>query len=62
MNTPVTQLHMYDVVGTGNTRLTTVIAPDDETAETEARKALTQPGRELSYQSWLNGGRQVVRR
>lgn len=61
MNSQVNQLHLWNVIGRENIQLTTVIAPNRETAEAEARKALAQPGRELSYQAWISGGRQVSR-
>lgn len=55
------QNHTWSVVSGAGQRLTTVTAPDEETAKDEARKALARPGRELSYQLWASGGRQVVR-
>ena len=60
MISQVTELHLWAVLSNQG-RLTTVIAPDEETAKAEARKALALPGRELAYLAWTTGGRRVVR-
>lgn len=51
----------WSVISNTGQRITTVTAPDEEAAKDAARKALALPGRELSYQLWARGGRQVVR-
>lgn len=57
----VNELHLFDVLSRHG-RLTTVIAPDAESARVAALEALQQPGRELALSAWNNGGRQVKKR